>query len=263
MAVGYSRCTSDQPGPKVSGCSASSACRWASTPSFCSPGSAPRARARSRAAPRPCLIWSVSPSRPRTSQRPTSGSPATERIVRRRQLGERAGRAHPVQRLVRPVVGVNRHRAVRLDQDQPGRHRQVGRQPPGVVDLAARNHQPHRAHPTFGGCSCVSGAPRPASSSSASTPTVCSTSESARDTRHRSRSANPHSSENTASTTPAPLHTGRRTRPIDGRAWLHTGRLGLDRGRRRRSSTLVENTASIDGRPAELDTGRKTRRGGP
>ena len=58
----------------------------------------------------------------------------------------RARRAHPVQRLVRPVVGVDGHRAVGLDQDQPGGHRQVGGQPAGVVDLTAGNHQTHRAN---------------------------------------------------------------------------------------------------------------------
>ena len=62
---------------------------------------------------------------------------------RRPQVGERAGRAHPVQRLVRPIVGMDRDGAVCLDQDQPGGHRQMGGQPPGVVDLAPRNHQPH------------------------------------------------------------------------------------------------------------------------
>ena len=58
-------------------------------------------------------------------------------------LVEPARRAHPVQRLVRAVVGVHRHRAVGLDQHQPGGHRQVGAQPAGVVDLAAGDQQAH------------------------------------------------------------------------------------------------------------------------
>ena len=90
----------------------------------------------------------MSPSRPRTSQSAVSGSGSPAGGSDRRAIGSvtRAGRAHPVQRLVRPVVGVDRDRAVRLDQDQPGGHRQVGGQPSGVVDLAAGNHQTHRAN---------------------------------------------------------------------------------------------------------------------
>ena len=58
-------------------------------------------------------------------------------------LLERAGRAHPVQRLVGPVVGVDGHRAVGLDQQQPGRHGEVGGEPPDVVDGAAGDDQTH------------------------------------------------------------------------------------------------------------------------
>jgi hypothetical protein len=54
-----------------------------------------------------------------------------------------AGRAHPVQRFVRTVVGVHRHRTVGLDEQQPGGHRQVGGEPAGVVDLAPRDHKTH------------------------------------------------------------------------------------------------------------------------
>ena len=38
---------------------------------------------------------------------------------------------------------MNRHRSIRLDQDQPLRHWQMGRQPPCIVHLATGNHQPH------------------------------------------------------------------------------------------------------------------------
>ncbi len=60
-----------------------------------------------------------------------------------RQLDQGARWAHPVQRLVRAVVGVDGHRAVRLDQDQPRGHRQVRTEPTGVVHLTARNDQSH------------------------------------------------------------------------------------------------------------------------
>ena len=56
---------------------------------------------------------------------------------------EAAGRAHPVQRLVGAVVGVDGHRAVGLDQQEAGRHRQVGGEPSDVVDGAAGNDQAH------------------------------------------------------------------------------------------------------------------------
>ena len=62
-------------------------------------------------------------------------------------LGHRARRRHPVQRLVGPAVGVHEHRAVGLDQEQPGRQRQVGGQPPVVVDAARRDHQSHDRPP--------------------------------------------------------------------------------------------------------------------
>ena len=58
-------------------------------------------------------------------------------------LADRARRAHPVQRLVGAAVGVDQHRPVGLDHQHPGGHRQVGGQPAGVVDLAARNDDSH------------------------------------------------------------------------------------------------------------------------
>ncbi len=51
-------------------------------------------------------------------------------------LAQRARRRHPVQRLVGAAVGVHQHRAVGLDHQHPGGQREVGGQPPGVVDLA-------------------------------------------------------------------------------------------------------------------------------
>ncbi len=58
-------------------------------------------------------------------------------------LLQRAGRRHPVQGLVGPVVGVDRDAAVRLDQDQAGRRGEVGGEPAGVVHGAAGNDETH------------------------------------------------------------------------------------------------------------------------
>ena len=60
-------------------------------------------------------------------------------------LGHGARRGHPVERLVRAAVAVDQHRAVRLDQQQPGRQGEVGGEPPVVVHRALRNHQAHEA----------------------------------------------------------------------------------------------------------------------
>ena len=60
-----------------------------------------------------------------------------------RALAKGAGRRHPVQRLVGAAVGVHEHRAVGLDHQHAGRHREVGGQSSGVVHLAARDHDPH------------------------------------------------------------------------------------------------------------------------
>src|SRR3954469_12260246 len=56
---------------------------------------------------------------------------------------ERARRGHPVQRLVGPVVGMDRHRAVGLDQQQPGGRWQVSGEPPDVVHGATGDDQTH------------------------------------------------------------------------------------------------------------------------
>ena len=58
-------------------------------------------------------------------------------------LADGARRAHPVQRLVGAAVGVHQHRAVGLEHQHPGGHRQVGAQPSGVVDLAAGHDESH------------------------------------------------------------------------------------------------------------------------
>ncbi|CAM5463914.1 AAA family ATPase OS=Streptomyces griseomycini OX=66895 GN=FHS37_000951 PE=4 SV=1 [Streptomyces griseomycini] len=58
-------------------------------------------------------------------------------------LLQRAGRRHPVQGLVGPVVGVDRDAAVRLGQDQTGCRGQVRGEPPGVVHGAAGNDETH------------------------------------------------------------------------------------------------------------------------
>ena len=58
-------------------------------------------------------------------------------------LAQRARRRHPVQRLVGAAVGVHQHRAVGLDHQHPGGHREVGGQPSRVVDLAARHDESH------------------------------------------------------------------------------------------------------------------------
>ena len=60
-------------------------------------------------------------------------------------LADRAGRAHPVQRLVGAAVGVHQHRSVGLEHQHPGGHRQVGGQPSGVVDLTAGHDESHEA----------------------------------------------------------------------------------------------------------------------
>jgi len=58
-------------------------------------------------------------------------------------LAKGARRGHPVQRLVGTAVGVDQDRAVGLDHQDPGRHREVRRQPAGVVDLAAGDDESH------------------------------------------------------------------------------------------------------------------------
>ena len=76
---------------------------------------------------------SVLPALTSHSARPSSAS----------ALADRARRGHPVERLVGAAVGVDQHGAVRLEHQHAGGQRQVGRQPSGVVHLAARDDDPH------------------------------------------------------------------------------------------------------------------------
>ena len=123
------------PSARVAGCSASSSWRCFSTPSFCRPGSTPRS-------------WAGVVQRPRSSRiRRVSSVLGRHRPLDLAVLGgalaQRARRRHPVQRLVGAAVGVHEHRPVGLDHQHPGRHREVGGQPPGVVDLAAGYDESH------------------------------------------------------------------------------------------------------------------------
>jgi hypothetical protein len=52
-------------------------------------------------------------------------------------------RRHPVQRLVAAAVGVDEHGAVRLEDEQANRLRQVRVQAAGVCDLAAGDDETH------------------------------------------------------------------------------------------------------------------------
>ena len=82
---------------------------------------------------------------------PHQRDPVGRLLGRRRDLRHRARRRHPVQRLVRAAVAVHQHRPVGLDHEQAGRQRQVGRQPPVVVDAAPGDDETHRgslSHPT-------------------------------------------------------------------------------------------------------------------
>ena len=59
------------------------------------------------------------------------------------RLLQLARRAHPVQRLVRTVVGVDGHRAVRLDHQQAHRERQMRGETADIVHGALRDDQTH------------------------------------------------------------------------------------------------------------------------
>ena len=59
------------------------------------------------------------------------------------RLGQPTWRGHPVQRLIRARVAVNGDAAISLDQDQPGRQRQVRCQSARVVDAAPGDDEPH------------------------------------------------------------------------------------------------------------------------
>ena len=126
-------------------CSASSFCRWASTPSLIRPGSTPSSWAR--------VVQHLVDEHPQAVlglgvlHLPHRGDAVGGLVLLGGDLGHGARRRHPVERLVRAAVAVHEHRPVGLDQQQPGRQGEVGRQPPVVVHLALRNHQPHEASP--------------------------------------------------------------------------------------------------------------------
>ena len=128
MAVGYSRRTRVRPSASVAGCSASSSWRCFSTPSFCSPGSTPSSW-------RGVVVDLLDQDPQRVAV--LAGHRPLDRAVLGGALAQGARRRHPVERLVGAAVGVHQHRAVGLDHQHPGRHREVGGQPAGVVDLAA------------------------------------------------------------------------------------------------------------------------------
>ena len=84
-------------------------------------------------------------------QPPRSPSPLAHHDQARLLL-DHGRRSHPVLRLVPAGVGVDHHRAVRLDHHEPQRLRQDGGQATGVDDLAAGDDQAHPAEaiPTTG-----------------------------------------------------------------------------------------------------------------
>ncbi|SIN31790.1 Uncharacterised protein [Mycobacteroides abscessus subsp. abscessus] len=59
-------------------------------------------------------------------------------------FGEPAWRTHPVQRLVRAVIGMHAHRAVGLDEQEPFGRWQVGGQPANIINGALSNDETHR-----------------------------------------------------------------------------------------------------------------------
>ena len=130
MSVGNSRRTSTKSSRSAATRAASSCCSSASTPSFSSPGSSPRSTSVSWSTS--CsVISSVSPL----------GLVATMRVV---ALHDRARRAHPVERLVRLRVGVDRDRAVGLQQHEANPGREARAEPALVGDRTTRDEQPHR-----------------------------------------------------------------------------------------------------------------------
>ena len=120
--------------PASPGCSASSSWRCFSTPSFCRPGSTPRSWLES------CRTSSI---RMRRLSPVFASTSPLDLAVLGGALLDRAGRAHPVQRLVGAAVGVHQHRSVGLEHQHPGGHRQVSGQPSGVVDLTAGHDESH------------------------------------------------------------------------------------------------------------------------
>ena len=94
------------------------------------PGIVAERRPSCRAAPRAASMRSVSPF----------GVARDDHAV---VLLDHARRVHPVERLVRLGVGVDRDRAVGLEQDEPGRRREPRAEPTFVFDRAAGDEQTH------------------------------------------------------------------------------------------------------------------------
>ena len=129
MSVGYSRRTRVRSSRRAATRAASSRCSSASTPSFSRPGSSPRSRR-----------MSCSTSCELNPQRLALRIPSDDLVV---GLFDRARRVHPVERLVRLGVGVNRDRAVGLAHEQSHRAPEARAQPSLVDDRAAGDEQAH------------------------------------------------------------------------------------------------------------------------
>ena len=137
MSVGHSRRTSRSSSPSASGCAASSTWRSGSTPSFSSPAASPIS----------CV--DVAEHLDDADLEPVlglAGPLADDEPLERLALDlDRGRRRHPVQRLVSTRVGVDQHRAVRLDHQQPRRLRQERRQAARVGHFAAADDEAHDA----------------------------------------------------------------------------------------------------------------------
>ena len=114
------------------GSSASSSCRSRSTPSFSSPAASPMSCVTSEST-------STSLISSRSSVRPARLRTTSDVAV----VLDHGRRRHPVQRLVPAGVGVDEHRAVVLQHQEPCRLRQERVQPAGVGDFAAGDDQAH------------------------------------------------------------------------------------------------------------------------
>ena len=124
-----------RPSARVAGCSASSSWRCFSTPSFCRPGvDAEVVRG---------VVEDLVDEDAQGVVGLAGGHQPLGAAVLGDALAHRARRRHPVERLVGAAVGVDQHRAVRLEHQHARRERQVGGQPPGIVHLAARHDDPH------------------------------------------------------------------------------------------------------------------------
>ena len=130
MSVGHSRRTSRKPSPHSSGAAASASCRSRSTPSFSSAAASPMSCVTSES------TSAMLDLEPVLALELAHDDPVGLLLDDRR-------RRHPVLRLVAAGVGVDQHRAVRLDHQQPQRLGQPRGQAAGVADLAAGDDQAH------------------------------------------------------------------------------------------------------------------------